>query len=364
LRNTGRWDEAEALVAANIDAAATLEERDLAVRAGLTRAWMESWDPRTHPDETRRAAEEAIGALTEGGDPSGLAEAWRLLGYARAQVGRVEAGGAAMEEVVRYSELAGDRGMLRLGHAGVISAALYGPTPVREAIRRFDELIRANPGDGLLEALVMRYLGPLLAMAGRFDEARDLVERSNRVLDQSGHIGSWATRAVAAEARELIGDLPGAEHELETTWRAIDAYRNGAVDIRTLQTAAQLAMVYCDDGRWDDAERCLELGRDFAAPDCFTRGSVNALAVRARLAGHRGELKDAVALARRAVERAALCDIVNLKAAVWLALAEVQRRAGADAEADTAVAEALALYEQKGNVASATRLRTPTAAAT
>ena len=46
-----------------------------------------------------------------------------------------------------------------------------------------------------------------------------------------------------------------------------------------------------------------------------------------------------------------------MRARIWLALAEVQRAAGDAAEADAAVATALELYEQKGNVAAAERLR-------
>ena len=49
--------------------------------------------------------------------------------------------------------------------------------------------------------------------------------------------------------------------------------------------------------------------------------------------------------------------MLNLRARIWLALAEVQRAAGHAAEADAAVATALGLYEQKGNVAAADCLR-------
>ena len=50
----------------------------------------------------------------------------------------------------------------------------------------------------------------------------------------------------------------------------------------------------------------------------------------ARLAAHRGELAEAVALAQRAVELAERSDMLNLRARVWLALAEVQRAARRD----------------------------------
>jgi hypothetical protein len=62
-----------------------------------------------------------------------------------------------------------------------------------------------------------------------------------------------------------------------------------------------------------------------------------------------------VRLAQRAVELAERTDDLNFKARIWLALAEVQRASGQTSEADAAVATALKLYEQKGNIAAAVR---------
>jgi hypothetical protein len=53
--------------------------------------------------------------------------------------------------------------------------------------------------------------------------------------------------------------------------------------------------------------------------------------------------------------------MLNLRPRMWLALADVLRRSGDDAEADAAVESALALYERKGNVVAAARLRAPEA---
>jgi hypothetical protein len=47
----------------------------------------------------------------------------------------------------------------------------------------------------------------------------------------------------------------------------------------------------------------------------------------------------------------------NDTARVWLALAGAQRAAGLAEEADASVAAALDLYERKGNIAAAARLR-------
>ena len=49
--------------------------------------------------------------------------------------------------------------------------------------------------------------------------------------------------------------------------------------------------------------------------------------------------------------------MLNLRARVWEAFAEVQRAGGQGAEAEAAFARALELYEQKGNVAAAAALQ-------
>jgi hypothetical protein len=48
---------------------------------------------------------------------------------------------------------------------------------------------------------------------------------------------------------------------------------------------------------------------------------------------------------------------VSRRARAWWILAEVQRAAGLTAEADESAAQALVLYEAKGSVAAASRMR-------
>jgi ATP/maltotriose-dependent transcriptional regulator MalT len=120
-----------------------------------------------------------------------------------------------------------------------------------------------------------------------------------------------------------------------------------------MASAYRLALMYCDDGRWDDAERSLAYGSEVPTPNYFLIEAVTGLAARARVAAHRGALADAMPLARRAVELVEVSDELNHKARIWLSLAEVERANGDTAKADAAVATARSLYEQKGNVAGA-----------
>jgi hypothetical protein len=240
---------------------------------------------------------------------------------------------------------------------GTLSNSLcLGPTTVDEATRRCEELLEWSRGDRVLEAVIMRFLAVLLAMAGRFDEARTHLQASSAVLDELDQGSYWVYRWAAAEARELAGDRAGAEKELVAKWTRFCEFGEHALDERAMSAAYRLALLYCEDARWDEAAECLSYGRDIAVADSRSAAAFRA-AAEARLAAHRGRLAEALTLAQRAVECAEVTDNLNLRARTWHALAEVQRARGAAIEADAAEAEAIRFYETKGNVAAADRLR-------
>lgn len=71
----------------------------------------------------------------------------------------------------------------------------------------------------------------------------------------------------------------------------------------------------------------------------------------------RGEIDDALALAREALTVAAQLDEPEIHAQALVALAEVLERAGRRPEEDDALRKALDLYERKGNRPAAARIR-------
>jgi hypothetical protein len=70
---------------------------------------------------------------------------------------------------------------------------------------------------------------------------------------------------------------------------------------------------------------------------------------------HRGELQPAEALAREAIDRAGQTDMLNTQADALISLAEVLELANKLDDAGDALEQALALYEQKGNLVMAKR---------
>jgi class 3 adenylate cyclase/tetratricopeptide (TPR) repeat protein len=333
--------------------AAGLGERRLAAHARslLTGSEILS-DPFLDLDEARAVDLEAIETFTELGDEAGLAQSMRRLGLICRAKGRQAEATDWLERALVHANACGDLATRRMITQSLAMTLCGGPMPVDEATARCEELREANHDDRVLDAVIMRCLAALFAMAGRFDEARDYDRRSSQVLDQANmYTPTRVSQVFAASTRELLGDRAGAERELKAKWHFMRDVGGGLP--RGMGTACILANFYCDEGRWDDAEQCLDVYRGSREMDA----DATTLAVEARLAAHHGEPEEGVKLARRAVELAETSDGLEMRARVWLALAEVQRVAGHAGEADAAVAEALVLYEQRGNVAAAARLR-------
>jgi len=358
---SGRLAESDALLTASLDAATSLGERALAARALVQRSNQRlASDPLVSSSEIVPIAEEAVRTFDQLADPLGLAMAEQLLGHALGREGRSVEGHAALERALAHAEAAGDQVIRRHIIGRFCRQFLDGPVPAGEAIDRLDKLRAAHRNDPVLDAEVGVCLAGVLAMAGRFDEAHDHLRATKPVLDQTVQtefsLQSWFT---SADVLALAGDLAGAERELAAVFLILRDARGAGPEARALRMAADLALVLCDQGRWDEAAAYLAYGEevDGAEPVQGKIYSIWRFAARGRLAAQRGELAEGLWLVRQAVEVAERSHWLNWRARVWLAFAEVTRAADRTAEADTAVATALALYEQKGNVAAAARLR-------
>jgi tetratricopeptide (TPR) repeat protein len=352
LSESGRRPDAWTVYEELDERATALGHRGLAARARLAGLEFNDFDP-----ETRATAEKLIGTFAELGDEVGLAEANRGLGAEWRARGRIAAAAVWFERALVHASAGGDLVTRRLVTQSLSMALCHGPMPVPGATARCEELRSANRGDRVLDAVIARHLSSLYAMAGHFEDACESWEWASLVLDEANVlVSSWVSQVHAAGAKELAGDREGAERDLKAMWLHCRDALGGAPDLRAMHAAYRLAYLYCDEGRWDDAEEYLAFCSGFPALEDATVASYRPAAA-ARLAAHRGDFVSATALADQAVEAADATDMLNMRALVWLALAEVRRVSGRAAEADDAVATALELYERKGNVAAATRLR-------
>jgi tetratricopeptide (TPR) repeat protein len=320
---------------------------------------LDRWTATMHDEGMR-----AIRIFEELGDHAGLARAWRLIMNAQGVAYQFGAAAEAAQRAAEEARLAGDSRQETRAASGYAMAALYGPTPVAEAIARCEEVLAQSPGDKRLEGLTLCLLAPLRAMQGDFEQARELYSRGRKILEEiGGTMIAASTTFNASDVETLAGDLAAAEEVLRRDYELLE--RLGEKYLRPT-VAAYLGQVLSKQGRYDEAERFVDIAADVAAADDVVSQALWR-SVRANVLAHGERFDEAVALAREAVGLLRETDGLSAQADALLALAEVLGRAGDQGAAEQVVREALALYEQKGNAIAAAAARdvltdSPTAA--
>jgi tetratricopeptide (TPR) repeat protein len=232
------------------------------------------------------------------------------------------------------------------------SAALFGPTPATEGIRRCQEIREQLRGQRRAEAEIVPALAGLYAMTGRFEVASQLVDESETLLDDLGFtihsVPEWA-----ALVSMLAGDPADAERRLRSGYERL-AEMGEVVLLST--TAALLARALLEQGNDDEALSFTRESEKLAAPEDVVTQIVWR-GVRARIFAGRGRLAEAEALAREAVALAGKTDFLSDHGDALLDLAYVLRAGNRLVETRNASRQALALYEQKGNVVAAEKAR-------
>ena len=183
--------------------------------------------------------------------------------------------------------------------------------------------------------------GPYLyARLGRFDEARDRLERSKAICRELGIAYGLAEAHMAgAEMEMLAGDAEAAERELGTR-SGRDGHGRVALR-RPLPHSARPVLV--SQGRDEDALAELEQARESTR-----RRQVED--ARARVLARRGQTEEAVRLAREAVASLpAAATSPRTRIPSWTS-PRCSARTATRRGAQTALAEAIALHEEKGNV--------------
>jgi DNA-binding SARP family transcriptional activator/tetratricopeptide (TPR) repeat protein len=358
---SGRVAESDAALSASLEAATALGERALAARALVQRSNQRlASDPDISSAEIVPIAEEAVRTFEELADRHGLAAAEHLLGHALGREGRSAESDAALERALAHADAVGDL-VARRHIIGRLGRRLgEGPTPVGTVIERLEALRASASADLVLDAGLRAHLANALSMACRFAEAREHIAVCTAVLDQADRTDlSLSARWNIAEALEFAGDPAAAEEEFVAAFMSMRDARGAEPEARALRTAGELALLLCDQGRWEEAVEYLAYGEHIDRPEPV-RGKLYSLfrfAAKGRLAAQRGDFDEALDLVGRAVAAGDRSSWLNHRARLWLVLAEVNRSADRAAEADAAAATALALYDAKGNLAAAAQVR-------
>ncbi len=199
------------------------------------------------------------------------------------------------------------------------------------------------------------YRAGTLTMMGSIEQGRSMMAEIRRELrDRGGGIKLAVTTGIEAAEFELLAGDPDAAARLAEEGCA-ELERLGDRGFLSTATAVR-AHALLAIGRLDEAHACArrsaELGGD---GDAFTQFAWRRAA--ALVLAQRGDHSDAVALAREAVAIADRTDFLNGQADARADLAEVLDLAGLRDQAAAERRTAVSLYERKGNIVSADRLR-------
>ena len=191
-------------------------------------------------------------------------------------------------------------------------------------------------------------------MQGHFDEARQLLRRTRQTFREFG-------LALFASGESLPGGMVElAAGDFEAAARLLG---EGAAELREMGETGYLStnLACLGDalyrlGRYDEAEEAAsESKRTTQAGDVASETGWRS--VRARVLARRGELDEALSLAREAIAWSETTDSLPSIGDEYASYAEVLQLAGRNAEAVAALEHALELYERKGHRPYAERTR-------
>jgi DNA-binding SARP family transcriptional activator len=332
-----------------VEAAATTGDRSLAAHALVQRGLLRLF---TAPDVTLpeivQTAEQAIDAFEDLGDDLGLARAWRLVAQAQ-YLARNAAGSAdAAEQALVHARRAGDRFEEVEVVEWLLVALLFGPCPATDGSERCRQLQDEVAGHPALEAMVAVTRAGFEAARGRAHEARGLLTQAQQAMDQYGEVIAFVLFE-GASMHMLFGEAAEAEADAQLGYDTLRAM-GGTGHFGAL--ALRLAQAMYGKGRYDDADRLLdEAARVSRANDVWDQ--THWRSERAKILARRGDFEAAEELAREAVAFAAASDFLSARADASMDLGEVLLLVGRPDESASAIGDAIAVHEQKGNLQAA-----------
>jgi DNA-binding SARP family transcriptional activator len=298
-----------------------------------------------------RALPDLRGEFEASHDDLGICNTLQLEGALHWDHSRSAAAEYAWQRAADYARKANDRRQLADIFSWLATAALWGPTPAPEGIRRCKDYLDEIGNHPIGRAEILLNLAGLYAMQDDFTAAQATLGTAKSMLEALGPTMTAAIVHPAALIAMLAGDPVTAETYLRVEYDSL--YEMG--ERRFLpSTAAELARAIAAQGpsRYDEAIQLLELSGEAAADDDLSPQAVSQ-GLYARILADRGRHREAMELARSAAALAAQTDLLSEHADTLLERAHVLAAAGEVSEAHAAATEALDLYQRKGNLPGA-----------
>jgi tetratricopeptide (TPR) repeat protein len=319
----------------------------VAVLCGLIKA--RSFQLSTHPEGAAnrldKTIQRALPVFHQADAKIALFVAYSALAGVKNHRARTQEALAAIEQAITY--FPATRGELV---GWLANSRILGPTPAADVLAWLDEPEQRQDRSlwlGMTRAIA---LGMLCQAA----EARNVINEVLRTLADRGKSLELALfTGAAAEIELMAGNLGAAAALLRDECEQLQQLG----DQSFLSTvSACLAQVLCQLDRLDEADEWVERARTLGASDDVETQYRWRLA-RAVLLARGGDGEEAQELAREAVRLAETTDNIDYCAGAYASLAEVLDIVGKPDQAADALREALARYEQKGNVVMARRMR-------
>ncbi len=300
----------------------------------------------------RHVSDRVLPLLEREGDVRGQCRVWSLRARIAFFAGRLAEADEAWARAGECARRAGDERDVFYVVVWRAATAVFGPTPVAHAITRCEEFRETVAASPIALALTLNPLAVLHAMNGELELARRLLAEANAILDELGGLLAHVPHFEAL-VHGLAGQPDLAEAALRADLGPLESMQGESTLVTTI---AMLAQAVLAQGRHAEAgELCRATAAATADDDIVTQMIWRG--VRAKLLAREGRCAEAVELARGAVELAAGTDLLSMRGDGMLDLAEVLATCSRPHERDEAHRAALALYEQKGNVAAIAQAR-------
>jgi class 3 adenylate cyclase len=292
-------------------------------------------------------AERARPVFARARDEVGLTDAWVATAWAELIRCRWAAMLDAVEHALEHARLAGYTRWERELPVWKGTALFYGPTPVGEVLRWYEQ-------EQPQHTMALNERAVLEAMRERFGEGRALLAAADAAAEERGEALWRAGGGMATwEVEMLAGDASAAERAARRTCELLEEL--GDIAFRA-SAAGQVASSLYALGQLAEAERWAQIGEELASAD-DAMSNMLWRQVRAKLLARAGRHADAERLAGEAVARGAQTDMPNWHASALRDLAEVYVLADRNQDAVARLDEALTLYERKGNIVAAAATR-------
>jgi DNA-binding SARP family transcriptional activator/tetratricopeptide (TPR) repeat protein len=338
-------DDAQRIAAASGDEGQLAHARAQALLSGLKLV------PNMAAVQVAQALPELRAEFARGPDERGLCLALRLEAAVYWIHGRAAAAEDAWCRAAEYARRANDRRQLTEILGWLASAALWGPTPAAEGIRRCADYLDEVGNHPRGQVAILNHLAGLHAMQDQAVAAQATLRSAKSYLDRLGPTMTAAVTQPAAFVAMLAGDPATAETYLRFAFDTLS--QMGEKD--NLSTEAVLlarAIAAQGQARYGEARELAALGLETAAGEDLVTEIIGQ-GLSARMLADDGRHAEATELASAVVALAAQTDLLSQHADALLDLAHVLGAAGLFSEARVSVSQALDLYQIKGNLPGA-----------